>query len=71
MPRALVGWIAIAVAGVGYIRAGGLQSSRSPTSSTEPPREVLDRYCVVFHNERLKTVGPNLSPNIHFGIVVH
>src|SRR5579859_7476600 len=30
----------------------------SPVSPTvEPPRAVLDKYCVTCHNERLKTAG--------------
>ena len=57
MSRALVGWIAVALAGVGYLQAGGPQSPSSVPSSASPHREVLNRYCVTCHNERLKTAG--------------
>jgi len=57
MPRALGGWITIILVGVGCLQAAGLQSSGPVSSSTSPHRETLNRYCVVCHNERLKTAG--------------
>ena len=56
MARTIMGWIGIAMAGIGSLQAARLQQSSNPVL---PPvsqyRAVLNRYCVTCHNEKLKT----------------
>ena len=55
MPRSVVGWIAIVLAGVGYLQAAGQQSPSSAPTTASPYRAVLNQYCITCHNERLRT----------------
>ena len=53
--KAILGWMGIALAA-----AGSLQAAAQQTSSPAPPaapshRALLNRYCVVCHNEKLRT----------------
>jgi mono/diheme cytochrome c family protein len=62
MLRTIPGWLVIALSGFGYLQVVQAQSSpvsqSNPVSLTPSPhRSLLDRYCVVCHNERLKTAG--------------
>ena len=61
MVRAIVGWLGIALVGVGYLQAASQQSSTSAGPSSSSHRAVLNRYCVTCHNERLKTAGLTLD----------
>jgi mono/diheme cytochrome c family protein len=59
----IVGWIAIASAPLVHLHGAGLQqqSSKPRPLSAASHREVLTRYCVTCHNERLKTAGLTLD----------
>jgi mono/diheme cytochrome c family protein len=61
MSRALTGWIAIILWGMGYVHAAGPQSPAPPASLIPPQQQVLNRYCITCHNERLKTAGLELD----------
>ena len=57
----ITGGLVMAAASVSLQAAGGVgQPARSSESSTSP-RELLDRYCVVCHNQRLKTADLTLD----------
>ena len=54
----ILGWIGIALVGVGSLQAARQQPSSSPAPPpASPHRAVLNRYCVTCHNEKLKTAG--------------
>jgi uncharacterized protein DUF1592/uncharacterized protein DUF1588/uncharacterized protein DUF1585/uncharacterized protein DUF1587/uncharacterized protein DUF1595/cytochrome c len=56
MFRTVLGWMAIALAGVACLPAATQQQSLNPDpSATAEYRTVLNRYCVTCHNEKLKT----------------
>ena len=62
--RTIPGWLVIALSGFGYLQVVQAQSNpasqSNPVSLTPTPsphRALLDRYCVVCHNDRLKTAG--------------
>ena len=52
-------FVGMVVCGVGLWNGdqGLAQSRGEPSSATAPSRELLDRYCVACHNERLQTAG--------------
>ena len=57
----ITGGLVMTAASVSLQAAGGVgQPARSSESSTSP-RELLDRYCVVCHNQRLKTADLTLD----------
>ena len=57
IPRTILVWIGIALAGVSCLQAAAQQ----PASPAPPPasqcRVLLNRYCVTCHNEKLQTAG--------------
>ena len=57
MSRLLMGWIAIALASVGYLQAARQESSTPSSSPASSQRALLNRYCVTCHNEKVKTAG--------------
>ena len=58
--RAILIGFAIAFAGTGFLEAAGQQAaSTEPSLSAE--RELLNRYCVTCHNERLQTAQLTLD----------
>jgi mono/diheme cytochrome c family protein len=56
MSRAILGWLGVATAGFAAPQA---VSPQQPPSAQY--REVLNRYCVTCHNEKLKTAGLTLG----------
>ena len=54
--RTILGWIGIALAGVGYLQAANQELS-GPAPHASSYRAVLNRYCFTCHNENLKTAG--------------
>ena len=58
MFRTILGWAGITLVGVASLQAAKLQqSSITAQGSASQYREVLNRYCVTCHNEKLKTAG--------------
>ena len=58
MLRTLLGWIGIALVGVGSCSQAAWGQSLSPVPAhSSAQRAVLDRYCVVCHNEQALTAG--------------
>src|SRR5262245_20172535 len=57
MMRTILAGIGIALGATGYLLPAGMQEPSTRSSSMNPQRAVLDRYCVGCHNERLKTAG--------------
>ncbi len=57
MLRTTLGWIGIALVGAGSFQAARGQSLSPVPSHASEQRAVLDRYCVVCHNEQLLTAG--------------
>ena len=61
MPKTILSWIGITLAGVGYLQS----AMQEPSSPVTPPvsqyRTVLNRYCVTCHNEKLRTAGLTLD----------
>ncbi|OFW27112.1 MAG: hypothetical protein A3J28_05860 [Acidobacteria bacterium RIFCSPLOWO2_12_FULL_60_22] len=56
--RTMLGWAGTVLVGVSSLQAAMLQQSVSPASMPAARyREVLNRYCVTCHNEKLKTAG--------------
>ena len=62
--RRYPGWLVLGLSVFGYAHVGQAQSSpvsqQIPASLTPTPssqRALLDRYCVICHNEKLKTAG--------------
>ena len=53
----IAGWTAIILAASGYVQTAGAQPSSRLPQSTSEYRAVLDEYCVVCHNEKLRTAG--------------
>ena len=57
MLRTLLGWIGIALVGVGSLQTARAQSLSPVPAHASAQRAVLDRYCVVCHNEQALTAG--------------
>lgn len=55
MLRTVLMYIGNGFAGVGSLPAAKLPPSSPDSPPTSPYRAVLDRYCVICHNENLKT----------------
>ena len=63
--RTTLGWIGIALVGVSSFQAARPQSLSPIPSHASAQRAVLDRYCVVCHNEQIRTAGLALdTPNV-------
>jgi mono/diheme cytochrome c family protein len=59
---ALMGSLAIVVAGAGYLHAATQTASLEPgMTETQSYRWVLNNYCVVCHNAKIKTAGLELD----------
>ena len=61
MLRTSLGWVAIVLVGAGSFQAARPQSLTPISSHASQQRAVLDRYCVVCHNEQLRTAGLTLD----------
>ncbi|MCZ6768567.1 MAG: hypothetical protein O7D93_04900, partial [Acidobacteria bacterium] len=57
MKKTLLGWIGIALVGVGSLQTARAQSLSPVPAHASAQRAVLDRYCVVCHNEQARTAG--------------
>ena len=57
MLKYLLGWIGIALVGVGSLQTARPQSLSPVPAHASAQRAVLDRYCVVCHNEQALTAG--------------
>ena len=57
MLRTILGWIGVALVGVGSFQAAMPQALSPVPSHASEPRAVLDRYCIVCHNEQARTAG--------------
>ncbi len=66
MPKTAIGLMGIALVGSGYLQLARVQAAGAPAprlqaasaqAAEAPSRELLDRYCVTCHNERLQTAG--------------
>jgi hypothetical protein len=57
MNRTVFGWIGIALVGISSFQAARPQSLSPVPSHSSSQRAVLDRYCVVCHNEQSRTAG--------------
>ena len=57
MLKTILGWIGIALVGVSSFQAARPQSLSPIPSHASAQRAVLDRYCVVCHNEQIRTAG--------------
>ena len=57
----LLGWMAIALAGVGYLQATPQEASDAAPQPASQYSAVLNRYCITCHNEKLKTAELVLS----------
>ncbi|MEE9602671.1 MAG: DUF1592 domain-containing protein, partial [Thermoguttaceae bacterium] len=57
MLKNLLGWIGIALVGVGSLQTARPQSLSPVPAHASAQRAVLDRYCVVCHNEQALTAG--------------
>ena len=53
--RAIVGWLGIALAVSGSLSAAAQETSSPAPQAASPHRALLNRYCVVCHNEKLRT----------------
>ena len=54
MKKPILGWIAVALVGAGYLVSAKPQSSSSSETASQH-REVLETYCLTCHNETLRT----------------
>ena len=54
MKKTVLGWIAVALVGAGYLLPAKPQSSSSAETASQH-REVLKSYCLTCHNETLRT----------------
>jgi mono/diheme cytochrome c family protein len=61
MPRPILVWLGIALAGTGFLQGAGPQSADPTPTPGAQYRAVLNRYCVTCHNERLRTAEMVLS----------
>ena len=61
MLRTSLGWVAIVLVGAGSFQVARPQSLSPVPSHASEQRAVLDRYCVVCHNEQLRTAGLTLD----------
>ena len=57
----LLGWMAIALAGAGYLHAASQEASNAVPQAASHYSAVLNRYCITCHNEKLKTADLVLS----------
>ena len=57
MLRIIVGWVGIALISAGSFQVARPQSLSPVPSHPSAQRAVLDRYCVVCHNEQARTAG--------------
>ena len=55
MSRIILTWIAVGLAGAGFLPAASPQSPAPGPGAASELRALLTRYCVTCHNERLKT----------------
>ena len=59
---ALVGLVAVSIASPsGQVATPSQRPVAPPVSSSAQPRELLDKYCVTCHNDRLKTANLSLQ----------
>ena len=61
MLRTIVGWVGIALISAGSFQVARPQSLSPIPSHPSAQRAVLDRYCVVCHNEQIRTAGLTLD----------
>ncbi|MEE8350107.1 MAG: DUF1592 domain-containing protein [Acidobacteriota bacterium] len=61
MLRTILGWIVIVGVGGGSIQEARPQSLDPVPSHSSTQRDVLDRYCVICHNEQARTAGLTLD----------
>ena len=66
IPKTAIGLMGIALVGGGYVQLARVQAAGAPAPRLQaasaqaaegPSRELLDRYCITCHNERLMTAG--------------
>src|SRR5215510_15274811 len=60
--RTIVGWLGAAVTSGTLVQADPAAHAQvSPGRPSVSPREVLDRYCIRCHDDRLRTAGLSLA----------